>query len=216
MADNLLLNPHTLRPGAPRRRDPPAAARHRRLLREARQEGADRQLQRPRLVRRLPRLRREGGPVRDVPDPGGRRRRRPGQALGHRAQRRAQRDPRLLRPRLLVHLAGHRPRPRPGLAERQRRPPGPARPQLLDDGHVMAFGLSETGHGADIYSTDMLLTPGRRGGFRATGAKYYIGNGNVAGLVSVFGRRADVEGPTATSSSPPTAGTRPTTWSRTS
>src|SRR3954463_14857900 len=32
-------------------------------------------------------------------------------------------------------------------------------------------------------------------GFRATGEKYYIGNGNDAGMVSVFGRRADVEGP---------------------
>ncbi|MEH0934816.1 acyl-CoA dehydrogenase [Micromonospora psammae] len=67
--------------------------------------------------------------------------------------------------------------------------------ELLDAGHVMAFGLSERGHGADIYSTDMLLTPDADGGFRATGGKYYIGNGNVAGLVSVFGRRADVEGP---------------------
>lgn len=66
---------------------------------------------------------------------------------------------------------------------------------LLDEGHVMAFGLSERPHGADIYSTDLLLTPDGDGGFRATGAKYYIGNGNVAGLVSVFGRRADVEGP---------------------
>ncbi|MFF5174677.1 acyl-CoA dehydrogenase [Micromonospora sp. NPDC000089] len=66
---------------------------------------------------------------------------------------------------------------------------------LLDEGHVMAFGLSERAHGADIYSTDLLLTPDGDGGFRATGGKYYIGNGNVAGLVSVFGRRADVEGP---------------------
>jgi alkylation response protein AidB-like acyl-CoA dehydrogenase len=67
--------------------------------------------------------------------------------------------------------------------------------QLLADGHVMAFGLSERGHGADIYATDMILAPDAAGGFRADGAKYYIGNGNVAGLVSVFGRRADVEGP---------------------
>ncbi|WP_446215593.1 acyl-CoA dehydrogenase family protein [Micromonospora sp. IBHARD004] len=67
--------------------------------------------------------------------------------------------------------------------------------ELLDQGHVMAFGLSERPHGADIYSTDMVLTPDGAGGFRATGGKYYIGNGNVAGLVSVFGRRADVEGP---------------------
>src|SRR5689334_18711410 len=67
--------------------------------------------------------------------------------------------------------------------------------QLLDGGHVMAFGLSERGHGADIYATDMILTPDGAGGFRAAGTKYYIGNGNVAALVSVFGRRADIAGP---------------------
>jgi acyl-CoA dehydrogenase len=64
---------------------------------------------------------------------------------------------------------------------------------LLDDGAIFAFGLSEKAHGADIYSTDMVLTPDGEG-FRANGAKYYIGNGNKAGMVSVFGRRGDVEG----------------------
>ncbi|MCB5169700.1 acyl-CoA/acyl-ACP dehydrogenase [Streptomyces bambusae] len=67
--------------------------------------------------------------------------------------------------------------------------------ELLAQGEVFAFGLSEKTHGADIYSTDMLLQPDGNGGFRATGSKYYIGNGNAAGLVSVFGRRTDVEGP---------------------
>ncbi|WP_425245674.1 acyl-CoA dehydrogenase family protein [Streptomyces sp. NEAU-NA10] len=67
--------------------------------------------------------------------------------------------------------------------------------ELLAQGEVFAFGLSEKSHGADIYSTDMLLEPDGNGGFRATGSKYYIGNGNAAGLVSVFGRRTDVEGP---------------------
>ncbi|MFJ5063249.1 acyl-CoA dehydrogenase family protein [Streptomyces nigra] len=67
--------------------------------------------------------------------------------------------------------------------------------ELLSQGEVFAFGLSEKTHGADIYSTDMLLEPDGDGGFRATGSKYYIGNGNAAGLVSVFGRRTDVEGP---------------------
>jgi acyl-CoA dehydrogenase len=67
--------------------------------------------------------------------------------------------------------------------------------QLLDEGHIFAFGLSEKEHGADIYSTDMILTPTEDGdGFTATGGKYYIGNGNQAGMVSVFGRRSDVEG----------------------
>ncbi|MEV6315623.1 acyl-CoA dehydrogenase family protein [Streptomyces sp. NPDC051776] len=67
--------------------------------------------------------------------------------------------------------------------------------ELLDQGEVFAFGLSEKSHGADIYSTDMILTPEADGGFHATGSKYYIGNGNAAGLVSVFGRRSDIEGP---------------------
>lgn len=62
---------------------------------------------------------------------------------------------------------------------------------LLESGEIFAFGLSEQDHGADIYSTDMVLEPKARGGYTATGGKYYIGNGNLAGMVSVFGRRAD-------------------------
>ncbi|MEZ0051927.1 acyl-CoA dehydrogenase [Mycobacterium sp. MAA66] len=69
----------------------------------------------------------------------------------------------------------------------------------LDAGGVMAFALSEREHGADIYNTDMLLTPADNDdegvAFRASGEKYYIGNGNVAGMVSVFSRRTDVDGP---------------------
>ena len=38
--------------------------------------------------------------------------------------------------------------------------------RLLDEGSVFAFGLSEREHGADIYSTDMVLTPDGDG-FRA-------------------------------------------------
>jgi acyl-CoA dehydrogenase len=70
----------------------------------------------------------------------------------------------------------------------------------LEAGEVMAFGLSERDHGADVYSTDMVLTPANKEDqangilYRASGEKYYIGNGNVASLVSVFGRRGDVEG----------------------
>ena len=70
----------------------------------------------------------------------------------------------------------------------------------LDAGEVMAFGLSEREHGADVYSTDMVLTPAGEEDvangilYRASGEKYYIGNGNVASLVSVFGRRGDVVG----------------------
>ncbi|MGV0625749.1 acyl-CoA dehydrogenase family protein [Mycolicibacter minnesotensis] len=63
--------------------------------------------------------------------------------------------------------------------------------QLLEAGEIFAFGLSEREHGADVYSTDMVLTPQAVGGYTADGGKYYIGNGNLARMVSVFGRRAD-------------------------
>lgn len=59
--------------------------------------------------------------------------------------------------------------------------------QALEDGSIFAFGLSEKSHGADIYSTDMVLTPDGDG-WRANGRKYYIGNGNEAAVVSTFGR----------------------------
>jgi acyl-CoA dehydrogenase len=68
--------------------------------------------------------------------------------------------------------------------------------QLLAQGGVFAFGLSEREHGADIYSTDMVLTQDGTG-WRASGEKYYIGNGNCAARVSVFGRVQRPEGPSA-------------------
>lgn len=67
--------------------------------------------------------------------------------------------------------------------------------RLLQGGEIFAFGLSERAHGADIYSTDMILTPEEAGGgWRANGGKYYIGNGNEAAMVSVFGRIDGIEG----------------------
>jgi acyl-CoA dehydrogenase len=63
--------------------------------------------------------------------------------------------------------------------------------QLLKDGAVFAFGLSEREHGADIYSSDMRLVPQADGGYVARGSKYYIGNGNEAALVSTFGKNSE-------------------------
>jgi acyl-CoA dehydrogenase len=62
---------------------------------------------------------------------------------------------------------------------------------LLDDGAIFAFGLSEKEHGADLYSTEMTLRQTGEGTYVANGSKYYIGNGNEAGLVSTFGTIAD-------------------------
>jgi len=63
--------------------------------------------------------------------------------------------------------------------------------QRLEEGYVFGFGLSEKEHGADIYSTDMMLTPKGDGTYVARGDKYYIGNGNEAALVSTFAKMSD-------------------------
>lgn len=63
--------------------------------------------------------------------------------------------------------------------------------KLLQDGEVFAFGLSEKEHGADIYSSDMMLHPQEDGTYKANGDKYYIGNGNEAAIASTFGKMSD-------------------------
>ena len=63
--------------------------------------------------------------------------------------------------------------------------------RLLEEGEVFAFGLSEKDHGADIYSTEMSLSPQETGQYLANGSKYYIGNGNIAKMVSTFGKMSD-------------------------
>ena len=63
--------------------------------------------------------------------------------------------------------------------------------QLLADGGIFGFGLSEKAHGADLYSSEMMLTPMGEGQYRADGGKYYIGNGNKAALLSTFGKNSD-------------------------
>ena len=62
--------------------------------------------------------------------------------------------------------------------------------QLLKEGGIFAFGLSEKEHGADLYSTEMSLTS-VNGAYSANGRKYYIGNANEAALVSTFGKMSD-------------------------
>jgi acyl-CoA dehydrogenase len=65
--------------------------------------------------------------------------------------------------------------------------------QMLKHGGIFAFGLSEKAHGADLYSSDMSLTPLGDGKYVADGGKYYIGNGNEAALVSTFAKNSDTD-----------------------
>ena len=89
----------------------------------------------------------------------------------------------------------------------------------LEAGGVMAFGLSEREHGADIYNTDMLLTPARRRGHRR-GCLPGVGRevlhrqrqcgGHGVGVLAPH-RRATA--PTDTCGSSPTAATTTTSCS---
>jgi len=65
--------------------------------------------------------------------------------------------------------------------------------KLLEEGGIFAFGLSEKAHGADLYSSEMALTPLGEGKFVADGGKYYIGNANEAALVSTFGKNSETD-----------------------
>lgn len=65
--------------------------------------------------------------------------------------------------------------------------------EKLKENPLCAFGLSEKEHGADIYSSDMKLYTQPDGTYLAKGTKYYIGNGNEAGIVTVFGKIAETD-----------------------
>ena len=65
--------------------------------------------------------------------------------------------------------------------------------QYLKDGGIFAFGLSERAHGADLYSSEMMLTPLAEGKYVADGGKYYIGNANKAALVSTFAKNSETD-----------------------
>ncbi len=65
--------------------------------------------------------------------------------------------------------------------------------RLMEEGGIFAFGLSEKTHGADLYSSEMALTPLGEGRYVADGGKYYIGNANKAALVSTFGKDTETD-----------------------
>jgi acyl-CoA dehydrogenase len=64
---------------------------------------------------------------------------------------------------------------------------------FLEKGNIFAFGLSEKTHGADLYSSDMSITPLGDGKYIADGGKYYIGNANEAAFVSTFAKNSETD-----------------------
>ncbi len=65
--------------------------------------------------------------------------------------------------------------------------------EKLRAGGIFAFGLSEKTHGADLYASEMALTPIAQGRYVADGGKYYIGNANEAAMVSTFGKNSETD-----------------------
>jgi acyl-CoA dehydrogenase len=62
--------------------------------------------------------------------------------------------------------------------------------QRLEAGGLFAFAVSEREHGSDLLATEFKLEGSDSGELHASGSKYYIGNVNVAGIVTVLARRS--------------------------
>ncbi|HZN66599.1 MAG TPA: acyl-CoA dehydrogenase family protein [Tepidisphaeraceae bacterium] len=61
----------------------------------------------------------------------------------------------------------------------------------LEAGGLLAFGVSEKSHGADLLANEFTLRETRPGRFVANGAKYYIGNANCASMISILARKQE-------------------------
>jgi acyl-CoA dehydrogenase len=62
----------------------------------------------------------------------------------------------------------------------------------LEDGGLFAFGVSERAHGSDLFANELTVQQAGPAGWLAHGAKYYIGNANAAGIISVLAKKGDV------------------------
>jgi acyl-CoA dehydrogenase len=59
----------------------------------------------------------------------------------------------------------------------------------LEAGALLAFGVSEKGHGSDLLANEFTVTEDDSGHWVANGQKYYIGNSNVARMIAVLARK---------------------------
>lgn len=61
----------------------------------------------------------------------------------------------------------------------------------MEAGGLLAFGVSEKDHGSDLFANAFTVRSVAAGQFIANGAKYYIGNANSAGIISILARKED-------------------------
>lgn len=59
----------------------------------------------------------------------------------------------------------------------------------LESGGLLAFGVSEKGHGSDLLANEFSVTHIDTDHFVADGAKYYIGNSNTAQMIAILARK---------------------------
>jgi acyl-CoA dehydrogenase len=64
----------------------------------------------------------------------------------------------------------------------------------LEAGGLHAFGVSEKAHGSDLLGNEFTVRETDAGRLVANGTKYYIGNANVASIISILARREDDRG----------------------
>jgi len=61
----------------------------------------------------------------------------------------------------------------------------------LENGGLLAFGISEKAHGSDLLAGDFTVASSADGRLIANGSKYYIGNANAAAMISILAKRVD-------------------------
>ena len=59
----------------------------------------------------------------------------------------------------------------------------------LESGGLLAFGISERGHGSDLLGNEFTIREAGPGRFLAGGRKYYIGNSNCAAMISILAKK---------------------------
>ncbi|CAN5345507.1 acyl-CoA dehydrogenase family protein [soil metagenome] len=60
---------------------------------------------------------------------------------------------------------------------------------ILERGGLFALGVSEKAHGSDLLGNEFAIRPSDAGRFVANGSKYYIGNSNVAAMITILAKR---------------------------
>ncbi|HEY3244513.1 MAG TPA: acyl-CoA dehydrogenase [Phycisphaerae bacterium] len=63
----------------------------------------------------------------------------------------------------------------------------------LEAGGLFAFGVSEQAHGSDLLANEFTARAAGPERWIADGKKYYIGNANAAGIISILARKGDAE-----------------------